>query len=254
MIMSIHHLKYRFELPFVLFGLCVILLTSSCRTQNMFESNLDAKDTLHTVFQADDYRPLISPDDKLSLSIWNHDNLSVGSVFGIYNSNEVYGKWIMVNPEGFVSLPKIGPVKLGGLTTDEAAELLKEQYAKYILNPIIVVKVLNREISVLGEVLNPGSYPMDKEKNYVVEYLAKAGGLNFYAAKSKVILIREGQHCVLDFTDMEAYNRSNMLLKNGDVIYVPTKKGKSLDKKAPTLIPFTSLATTIALLISILGP
>ena len=83
----------------------------------------------------------IKTDDKISLSIWNHDDMSIGSVFSIYNSNEAYGKWVLVDKAGFVSFPKIGKVKVSGLNCPQAADTLQALFAKYLVDPIIVVKV-----------------------------------------------------------------------------------------------------------------
>ncbi|MEM7035682.1 MAG: response regulator, partial [Bacteroidota bacterium] len=123
----------------------------------------------------------IQPDDKVSLSIWNNDDMSVGSVFGIYNSNEVYGKWVLVDARGFATLPLIGNVHLAGKSTTEAAELLQEMYGKEIREPVIVVRVLNREVTVTGEVKEPGNFILDKEKYTLAEVLGKAEGFTDYA-------------------------------------------------------------------------
>jgi ActR/RegA family two-component response regulator len=45
------------------------------------------------------YKHHIQIDDKLSTSVRGHDNLSIGSLFGIYNSNEVYGKWVLLGKD-----------------------------------------------------------------------------------------------------------------------------------------------------------
>ncbi|MBL4710085.1 MAG: polysaccharide export protein [Flavobacteriales bacterium] len=227
------------------------LTLQSCATQNLFLPNNDASNS-------PDYRVLlgkqvhnIQPDDKISVSIWNHNDLSVGSVFGIYNSNEVYGKWVLVNQKGEVNLPRIACIQLAGLTTEEAAQILREQYSFYIVDPIVVVKVLNRELTVLGEVFTPGTYLLEKEENTLFEMIGKAGGLGFYADKKHVKLIRDDIEYELDLTEMEDFVQNNITLIANDILYIPTNKGKSIDKKAPTIISFVSIATTIVVILSL---
>ena len=237
------------------FALGLLLFMASCSTQNLLLK--DAQKSIDsTIIVSAKYGHIIKMDDKITVSIWNHDDLSVGSLFGIYNSNEVYGKWVLVNKEGEVSLPKIGIIKLGGLTKKEAEDKLTAIYAQSIVNPVVVVKIINREVTVLGEVKNPGNYVLDKENNTVLELVGRSGGFDFYANKKLIQVVRgygpEAKTYILDFTSMENYKQNNLNLQSGDIISVPTRRGKFLDKKAPALIPFASLLTGIIVLLKFL--
>ena len=233
----------------------VVPLLTSCATQNLFQNQK------HSSFISDSIpmsrvEHILKPDDKVTISIWNHDDLSIGSLFGVYNSNEVYGKWIIIDQNGEVDLPQIGKLKLGGLTTKNAEDSLRKKYSKLIVDPVIVLKVINMEITVLGEVFKPGTYTIDKDFNTVIELLGKAGGLDFYANKKQIHIIRgEGttaKKFVLDLTSMENYKQNNLVLESGDIIFVPMRKGKMIDKKAPVIIPFATALTATLVLISFL--
>lgn len=228
------------------------LLLQGCATQDLFESNVN-RDKVSEVLLVPEAIHYLKPDDKISVSIWGHDDLSVGSIFGIYSSNEVYGKWVLINQNGEAVLPKLGSVCLYGLTTEGAASILRELYGEFIVKPIIVVKVLNREVTILGEVGTPGNYLLEKESNSLIEIIGRAGGMNFYSNKKEVKLIRNNVEYYFDLTKMEDFSLNNINLQSGDVLYIPSRKGKMIDKKAPTLIPFTSVITTIGLMISILN-
>lgn len=197
----------------------------------------------------------IQPDDKISLSIWNNEDLSIGSIFGIYNSNEVYGKWILVDENGEVSLPLLGNVFIAGLTTTEAAAQLQTAYSKDIKSPVIVVRVLNREITITGEVNEPGNVILDKEKTTLSEVLGNAQGFTDYARLKKVTLTRRDQDSIqvfpLDLKKMGAYDLSRIYVRRGDCIHIPDKAGKRIERKLPLLIPFASLMTGIGVLISV---
>ena len=225
-------------------------LFSSCSYQNIFSTNeYNSLDELLTVDSTYEHR--INVDDKLSVSLWNHDNMSIGSVFGIYNSNEVYGKWILVDTDGNAMMPKIGKVNLVGLTVTEAADTLAVLYAEILVNPILVVKVLNREVTVLGEVRTPGKYILEKESNTLTELIGSAQGFEFYADKENILLLRNNKSYHIDFTKLE-YNNYQVLVQAGDVISVPSRNGKMVDKRAPTLIAFASAITAIAVLVSLI--
>lgn len=226
-------------------------LLQSCANPNLFQSKTNDNKAQELASLFTDSVHTIKTDDKVSVSIWNHDDLSVGSVFGIYNSNEVYGKWVLVDKSGFIELPKIGRVNVGGLSTTEAANQLKTPYSKFIKDPIIVVKVLNREVTVLGEVATPGNYLLEKEKNSLFELLGKAGGINYYGNAAELKLIRGNKEFDLDLTSMAEFTQNNIILRAGDIIYVPIKSGKNLDKKAPTIISIASVATTLVVILSL---
>lgn len=229
------------------------ILFSSCATQNVYNYQRGLTHDSLLLSKAE-YR--LRVDDKISLSIWDHDDLSIGSLYGIYNSNEVYGKWVLVDRAGEITLPRIGRVKVAGKTLRQSEDTLMQLLSKSIVNPILKLQVLNREVSVLGEVKNPGTLLLEKETNPIMETIAKAGDFDFYADKRAVRLIRQTPEgpvqFQLDFTKMPDLFKSQIMVQPGDVIYIPTKKGKVLDKKAPTLIPFTSVVTTLAILATLI--
>lgn len=217
----------------------------SCSTQQLLMSENHA-DIIDLLPKDSAYQHRIQVDDKLSLSIWNHDDLSIGSVFSIYNSNEAFGKWVLIDEDGNAQLPKIGEVHLEGLTCIEAADTLERLYAKHIKDPIIVAKVLNRHVTVLGEVRMPGYIILEEEQVNLMDVIGKAQGFSDYADLSSVRLVRGNKSYYLDLQELESVFYHNIIVHSGDILIVSSKKGKSLDQKAPTLIPFASALTAIA--------
>ena len=125
---------------------CLGFVFASCKTQNLFTKN-NAPGTLSeavdSVFVYDpDYEHTIAKDDKVTISVWGQDDLSVGSVYGIYNSNEVYGKWLLVDHSGNVELPKHGSFRIEGYTISILKDTLRNIYKQWIVNPIVDIKVL----------------------------------------------------------------------------------------------------------------
>lgn len=242
--------KYIFINLIFVFTLAIL---SSCATQNVYNYE---KGLTHDSLLLSKASYRLRVDDKISLSIWDHDDLSIGSLYGIYNSNQVYGKWVLVDRAGEITLPRIGRVLVVGKTIRETEDTLNKLLSKSIVNPILKLQVLNREISILGEVKNPGTLLLEKETNPIMETIARAGDFDFYADKRAVRLIRQTPEgpvmFQLDFTKMPDLFKSQIMVQPGDVIYIPTKKGKMLDKKAPTLIPFTSVVTTLAILATLI--
>ena len=229
----------------VLAMLCVVL-AQSCGGTKAIQAYSDAI-PVHALIGQPIKPYAIKTDDKVSVSIWQHDDLSIGSIFGIYNSSEGYGKWVMVDEQGNVTLPKLGIFPMAGLTQAQAADTLRKQLSTFLVDPIVVVKVLNREVTVLGEVRTPGNYLLDKQDNNLCELIGRAQGFTDYANVRSIMLQRNGRSYLVNLDELNASERDALQVMAGDIIDVPPLRGKRLDKKAPTLIPFASVMTAIAI-------
>ena len=230
-----------------------LVLISSCKTEQIFKaSKYKESDSSQFELLTHNYQHILSPDDKLSVSIWNHDDLSIGSVYSIYNTNEAFGKWVLIESDSTAAIPYIGTTIVGGMSLNQAEELIKDSLGTYIKNPIVELRVLNREVTMLGELNAPGNYLLEKEISTLVEYLGKAQGLTYYANTKKVQIIRNEISYTVDLRKLKEFSTKNIFLQAGDIIYIPAKRGKNLVMKAPVLIPFASLITSLGVLISVL--
>jgi polysaccharide biosynthesis/export protein len=202
-----------------------------------------------------EYQYTIRKDDKLSISVWGEDAYSVGSVYGIYNSNEVYGKWLLVDANGNVEIPRLGTTYVVGKTIPELKAQIKEALTQWLVNPIVDVKVLNKEITILGEVRNPGTIQVDKDQNTLLEMVSKVGGFDFYAnLKTVKILRQEGENVrvtTLNLTEAKDVLSINIQLHPGDIVLVPSKKYKEFDKRISTIIPFTTTVSAAAIIMGL---
>lgn len=240
--------------------LTLLLLTAlffvSCRTSNILagEPKSEQKAILDSVF----YSPHpyhIRKDDKITISIWGQDNLSVGSTYGIYNSNEVYGKWLMVDASGNIEIPKIGRLRVENMTIIQLKDSLRILFGEWVKTPIIDIKILNRSIMVLGEVRDPQTISVDKERTSLLEALAICKGVDFYANLKSIKVFRqvgENVHVAsIDLSKSGDYRLKNITLYPGDVVIVPSKKYKAFDKRISTIIPFTTTLSAAAILLGL---
>ena len=232
-----------------------LFLLVSCKTYNVLEEEQPSQNMQDFSYDPS-YEYRIRKDDKITLSVWGQDDLSVGSVYGIYNSNEVYGKWLLVDVNGNIEIPKLGTTPVVGKSLPELKEEIKTKLKKWLVNPIVDVKVLNKEIAVMGEVRNPAVIQVDKDHNTLLELVSKAGGFEMYAnLKSIKILRQEGENVRvtnIDLTRMKDVPNQNIILHPGDYIIVPSKKSKDFDKRISTIIPFATVTSAAAILIGLL--
>ena len=236
--------------PLFIFFICFFI---SCKNQNIFQTDDTLKNKESFEILSKEYQHILEPDDKLAIGIWGHDDISVGSPFSIYNTHVSYGKWIMIKPDSIANIPFIGAIKIGGLTTLQAEALIISKLSFSIKNPIVEIKVLNREVTLLGEIMKPGTYPLDKEISTLVELIGNAEGFTFYANTKHIQIIRNNISYQVDLSTMTEFEKQNILLKSRDIVYIPSKKGKILAQKLPLLLPTAALLSSVGVLISVLS-
>lgn len=230
--------------------ICSLMAIASCKTLNIFQTDQHC-DPKELIF-SEDSSIVFSPGEKITLSVWRHDDLSVGSVFNIYNANASFGKWVMVDKDSCIALPAIGRIKVSHFSIRNLEDTIVSILSKEIVDPVIVIKVLNREVTVLGEVKSPGNLTLEKERVSVVEVIGMAEGFISYADVKHVQLLRDGKSYLIDMSVVNTPFANEIFVRPGDIVSVPSLKGKRLDQKAPTIIPFSSALTSVAVLLSLI--
>lgn len=217
------------------------------------------------------YDAKIMPKDLLSITINTTDpqaaapfNLTVqtpmnAAMTNINTTTQPTLQQYLVNNNGEIDFPVLGRLKVGGLTKNQAEDLIREGLKPYLKEtPIVTVRMANYKISVLGEVAHPGSFTVSNEKVNVLEALAMAGDMTVYGVRTDVKLIREdaeGKREIipLDLTKSDLVLSPYFYLKQNDILYVtPNKtKAKSSDigTTTTTWISATSILISLASLI-----
>lgn len=145
----------------------------------------------------------------------------------VTDQEELSGEY-EVGEDGTIRFPWIENVEVAGRTRGEIAEIIEEKLADgWLRQPQVTVRVLdrqNREVSVLGQVNEPGSYPF-KERLTLVQAISLAGGMNPLAQSKKVKLIRETAEGTktyeIDVGAILESKRGDLPLLPGDIVFVP---------------------------------
>lgn len=155
----------------------------------------------------------LGPGDVVEIRVTDQDALS-----GEYEVSE----------EGTIRFPWIEEVEVAGRSRGEIAEIIEQELADgWLRQPQVTVRVItrqNREVSVLGQVNEPGSYPY-KERLTLVQAISLAGGMNPLAQAKKVKLIRETDQGTktyeIDVREILESRRADLPLEPGDIVFVP---------------------------------
>lgn len=201
--------------------------------------------------------PIIRIGDKITVSIWGHDELSIGSINTPFSANEATGRWLIVDETGEVNLPRVGRVKIDGYNIKEVNYFLENIYAKNgIKDPVVNVRILSHYITLLGEVVSPGRYQIDNETITLIELIGKAEGITKYAKADEVRIMRKNaagivEEVRIDLTDINSLAENNYVLKPDDIIYIPPSKMKNFDTTLEKLTPIAGVLTSVAVIFSV---
>jgi polysaccharide biosynthesis/export protein len=170
---------------------------------------------------------LIMPFDNLYIKVMSTDEQTAR----IFNISENAGGNLPLNlisytvdEKGNISFPFTGDINVKGLTIDQASEKIQTALNDYISKTSIIVRFVENNISILGEVQRPGVVNFVQDKLNIYEALSLGGGLTRYGDRKNVVLIRqEGDkivHYKLDLSNSTIANRDYYYIVPNDVIVV----------------------------------
>ena len=159
----------------------------------------------------------IAPNDVLDIVVWRNPELT---------------RTVTVRPDGWISYPIAGEVRVDGMTPAVLQDTLETAFATYVTSPMVTVvvsRVAGFRVSILGKVRLPGRYDVEGTAT-VLDVLALAGGPNDYADTSRMYVLRpkDGEESGYEqifvryvTTDNESVSKTNVRVKPGDIVIVP---------------------------------
>lgn len=158
-----------------------------------------------------DYR--LGPGDEVIIDIWGSSETTINR---------------KISPDGYITIPSLGMVYLGGMKMDEARELLKGELKKIYADPgnniqITLGDIRTIQVNVMGEVRVPGTYALSSFST-VFHALYVSGGVSDIGSLRKVKVSRAGKDvATLDVYDYILNGRidDDIRLQDGDLVIVP---------------------------------
>jgi len=168
-----------------------------------------------TTFADRDPHYTLQPEDKVEVQ---------------YRYTPEYNATVALQPDGYVSLPLLGEVKLVNFTLQDASRAITAKARERLADPEVTVllkEYVKPYFIVAGEVAHPGRFDYHGDVT-LVEALAISGGLKDSAQRTQVILMhRTGPNLaevrLLDVRKlMTGTNiREDVAVRPGDTIIVP---------------------------------
>ena len=200
---------------------------------------------------------IVRPYDNLYIRILSIDGQSVVSILETQSGQSVGSQvnliYYQVNDSGNINIPFVEDIHIGGLSLAEAKVKIEKELSGYFVNPSVIIKFVNTQVTVLGEVARPGTYPYYKDPISIFQAIGMAGGITQYGNKAEVVLVREENNLItrniIDLTDKEIMESYFYYMKPDDVIFVDPIKAKFYGKG---VINYSTFLTTITTLVAVL--
>jgi polysaccharide export outer membrane protein len=154
--------------------------------------------------------------DELAVAVWKEPELSTQQ---------------RIMADGTISPPLLRTVPVVGLTVDDVSARLEREYAQFLKEPRVSVRVVaihSDRVFVVGEVKNPQAVPLAGPTT-VVQAISMAGGfVEEAAAQNGVRVVRAGpdgrpQAHVVNVANVLAGFESDVAVRRGDIVVVPTR-------------------------------
>ncbi len=169
---------------------------------------------------------VLGPSDVISTQIYQNPDISVPPA----GAGAATGA--LVTGDGSVRLPLVGSIQVGGLTLDQAQQVITQAYAKYITNPNVNIQLVQAQslhYTLLGAFTLPGvKYP--ERPLSLLEALGLGGSVDFATADLYQAYIANGStklpvdlHALLVGGDLS----QNITLASNDVIVVPAASSEN---------------------------
>lgn len=173
----------------------------------------------------------LSPGDILSIQLWAYPEITPPIQIDSANAKTT---GYPIDPNGYIQLPLLGRTQISGKTLAETHGYLRNQFARYLKRPDVVVRVISyegRRYYVNGQVIKSGQYTLNDQPISVYTALSMAGGIDTKTGdNTHVQLIRNGLIYNLNVLSLERQGLSlhKLLIQPNDTIFVNTKQDQKL--------------------------
>lgn len=148
--------------------------------------------------------------DKVIIDVWGASQTSIEST---------------ISPDGVVVVEGVGPIKLAGLSVQQATSVVKSKLGQYYADckfSLSVGDVRSIQVQVVGEVVAPGTYTLSSLSS-AFNALYLAGGINDIGTLRDIKVYRGGKNiAVIDVYDylLNGNMAGDVRLQDNDVIVV----------------------------------
>lgn len=190
------------------------------------------------------YIKVVSLDEKTS-NLFNPLDRSVS--MGSINDQSVYLNSYTVDAHGNIEFPLIGKIFVQNLNTEQVKDRFQKILEQYLKETVVIVKLVNFNLTILGEVRRPGQYKIYQNEINIFEAMAMSGDLTEFADRRDITIIRQtktgSQTITINLEKASVLSSDYYYLKPNDIIIINPLEIKQYGF---TTFPYTLVFSTIS--------
>lgn len=229
-----------------------IILMSGCRVyfpDRMMKIHEDLLARADTLKPQQEY--IIRPGDLLSVGVYSNNGYELVDVLQRGSAAQAVLKY-PVRQNGYVTLPMLDSVLLGGLSLQMAEQQLAQRYSYYFINPFVRIEVSNRNVFVFRGREGAQVVLMQRDDMNLLEILALAGGMPVGGKAYRVRIIRGALSAPtvfdVDLSTIEGIRSANLKMQADDIVYIESRMTSA--EVVNRNLPILSVLTTLLLIFS----
>ena len=106
------------------------------------------------------------------------------------SEQSVYTRGYMIDADGNIELPFVKKIKVEGLTSTQAEQLVYEKLNEYLNHITVRLRLMSFRITYLGEFLRLGTQVMYAPKVTILQAISMGGDITVFADRTKLVIFR----------------------------------------------------------------
>lgn len=262
-----------------LYLVALVFLASSCISNKRitYLQNLPGNDPIELdefiPFATVDYKYILQPFDMVEIDFATSD-AELTEAFSFQNtqragglgggggggaSDPLYFFGYAIDQEGNVEVPKLGKIKIGGLTEEEAKVKVEEEINTFFKEEVYVkLRIAGIRYTTLGEFNRVGVQIIYKNRATIFDALASSGETSLLGKKNKLFIIRqyEGGSKIhqINLNDRALLASPFYFIQPNDILYMEPMKIRQIgtaDNLTASLALFGGLLASALLMINL---
>jgi len=255
-------LKSMNRLTIWLFLLSALMMASCVPQRKMLFLQQESGSSVQNAFDNDrsiSYK--LQPGDNLYIKVVSLDEktsnmfnpVGAGNYSQFTNDASVYLNSYTISAQGTIEFPLAGQIYVQNMNVEEVKLRIQQVLDEYLKETVLIVKLVNFNLTIVGEVKRPGQYKVYQSEINVFEAVSMAGDLTEFADRQEVIIVRQtksgSETIAINLEKASILGSDYYYLKPNDIIYVKPLKIKQFGFATfPYALIFSTISTTLLLI------
>lgn len=176
-------------------------------------------------------------------------------------SDPLYMAGYSIDKEGFVEIPKLGKIKIGGMSEEKAKIAVQEKINTFFKDDVFVrLRLAGIRYTTMGEFNSVGVQIIFKNRATIFDALANSGETSILAKRNKMFLIRQYDGGTkihqINLNDRALLGSPWFFIQPNDILYLEPMKIRQIgtaDNLTASIALFAGLFASVLLIVNLVS-